>query len=326
MIAVSEKDIDVNYCSHFRLLQPPFIFGFDSSKFYGGANRTSVLEDIVIKIQRDDACIYLEAEAGSGKTAICRMIERELDDTTCLYVNCAEKNSVPFEKQMAQGLLLDTSSFLPLEQLENALLEKLEDQTHLVVMCEGITGLSSEQFSWMARVQDKFQLKDKYIGFLFLYSTAEKALLPEHKFSQKNSPLHLLPLTEYETYEFLNLHMYLCGAKDITLFPRDIAVAIANESGGNFSKIADLANKTLRSSYKRGGSMPTVKDLPFVSKTTKNNVNFGFALETILNTMIVGTIAGSAALLLMWSFLGSLETTYPTTKIGASDITVVSAE
>ncbi len=59
VVAVSESFDEVEYCSHFKLLQSPFSNEFDASKFYGGGTRSSVLEDLMIKIQLGNASVFI---------------------------------------------------------------------------------------------------------------------------------------------------------------------------------------------------------------------------------------------------------------------------
>lgn len=304
--AINEFD-EVDYCRFYSVMQSPFNCDFDFVEFYGGANRQNVLEDVLIRIRRNDRYVFVNAEAGSGKTALCRMIEQDRLDDLCLYANCSGKSrTIPLEKQIAEGLLLEGSVFTPLTHIESALHEKLTAHDRVVILLEGVQGISTEQFQWLAGMQDKVALDDKTITVVFLYSQKEEQSLKELGIVDKRSPIKLDSLTEYEVFEYLNDHMRTCGHAGVGVFTRATAKAIYQDTDGHFSDIVKLANGTLRRAYRRSVSIPAVYDVPLTRDAEQSHdwPPHGSALLTARNTVIVGSISGAAVLVLIWSLFG----------------------
>lgn len=306
ILAINEFD-EVGYCRFYSVMQSPFSHDFDFDKFYGGANRENALEDVLIRIRRNDRNVFVSAEAGSGKTALCRMIEQDRLDDLCLYTNCSGKSrTIPLDKQIAEGLMLESTVFMPLTHIESALHGKLLAHDRVVILLEGVQGISAEQFGWLADMQDKAESNGKTITVVFLHSEKEAQSLKELGIVDTHIPIKLDALTEYEVYEYLNDHMRVCGHAGVGVFTRATAKAIYQDTDGHFSSTVELANGTLRRAYRRSVCIPAVYDVP-VTKDADQSLDWpshGSALLTARNTMVVGTISGAAMLVLIWSLFG----------------------
>ena len=66
------------YYSYFGLRQAPFKSTPDTRLFFPGGNRGAVLEALVYAISTGEGIVKVVGEVGSGKTMLCRMLEREL--------------------------------------------------------------------------------------------------------------------------------------------------------------------------------------------------------------------------------------------------------
>ena len=66
------------YERHFGLAKPPFRITPDPAFFFAGANRGAVLEALIYAVTRGEGIVKVVGEVGSGKTMLCRMLEREL--------------------------------------------------------------------------------------------------------------------------------------------------------------------------------------------------------------------------------------------------------
>ncbi len=302
-------DLDeVDYCLHFTVMESPFNYEFDCSKFYGGASRTTILEDILLKARNKDDCIFIKAEQGSGKTAICRMVEQEMRDGLCLYANCSgNRRTISLEKQLAEGLLLEAAVFMPAVHVESELLRKLNTHDRLVILLEGVDGISGEQYSWLREMQIIAKDQGKSITFVFFYSDNEKVILEGQFSDMTTTSMELSPFTEYEVFEYLNSHMESCGNRDQTVFRRTMVKAIATESIGNISKVVALGNGALRQAFRRGVEFPSACDI-LVSQGASQNLEDSMpalAFMTARNTVLVGILSGSIVLALIWSLFGS---------------------
>ncbi|MCB1754751.1 MAG: ATP-binding protein [Gammaproteobacteria bacterium] len=326
---VSEFD-EVDYCRFYALMESPFGHEFDVSKFYRGANRISVLEDILLQIRNDDPFVFVRAEPGSGKTAICRMTEHDLQQGLCLYANCSGRaRTVSLEKQLAEGLLIDVRAFVPVTHLERAIVHKLETHERLIILLEGIRGIAAEQFDWLRELQTIVRDKGKNLTLVFLYSDYEQSLLEQNGFDTSRRPIHIESLTDYEVYEYLNDHMRLCGHGGLPAFTRETAKTIAGDSAGNFRKLVELANGTLRRAYRRNAEIPAVYDVPVTQdavQLSQSPAGGAAALLTARNSLLVGAISGGLVLALIWTMFGNVGSSQDLVSVNNQNMLVIRSE
>ncbi len=308
---------EVEYCRFYSVLESPFGHDFDCSKFYSGANRISVLEDVIIQIQKDKPMIFVRAEAGSGKTALCRMIESKLTASLCLYVNNSGRSrTLSMERQLAEGLLLDAQVFMPITHVESAIVDKLSTHERVVILLEGVAFLSDDDVEWLRLLQSKAEEFGSSIVLVFFYSNDELENLGCKVAGEIQNVISLVNLNEYEVYEYLNDHMVNCGQSQLAVFSRETSSIIAKESKGNFAEVVSLSNNTLRRAFRRGNVYPSEYDVPVTRDAGGQTENHerGAALLTARNTMLVGTISGGVMLALIWSMFGSVTWFNPQTE------------
>jgi MSHA biogenesis protein MshM len=68
------------YYDYFGFRQAPFKITPDTSLFYPGGDRGAILEALLYAILNGEGIIKVVGEVGSGKTMLCRMLEKELPD------------------------------------------------------------------------------------------------------------------------------------------------------------------------------------------------------------------------------------------------------
>ncbi len=68
------------YYEYFGLKQPPFKITPDTSLFFPGGDRGAILDALIYAIVSGEGIVKLVGEVGSGKTTLCRMLEKELPD------------------------------------------------------------------------------------------------------------------------------------------------------------------------------------------------------------------------------------------------------
>ena len=68
------------YYDYFGMQQPPFRITPDTRLFYPGGERGAVLEALIYAITNGEGIVKVVGEVGSGKTMLCRMLEKELPD------------------------------------------------------------------------------------------------------------------------------------------------------------------------------------------------------------------------------------------------------
>ena len=68
------------YYDFYGLKQPPFRITPDTSLFFPGGDRGAILDALIYAIVSGEGIVKLVGEVGSGKTTLCRMLEKELPD------------------------------------------------------------------------------------------------------------------------------------------------------------------------------------------------------------------------------------------------------
>jgi type II secretory pathway predicted ATPase ExeA len=66
------------YYAHFGLVHPPFRITPDTTLFFSGAERGSMLEALTYVVLSGEGITKVIGEVGSGKTMLCRMLEEKL--------------------------------------------------------------------------------------------------------------------------------------------------------------------------------------------------------------------------------------------------------
>ena len=66
------------YTQYFGLNKAPFKITPDPEFFFSGGNRGALLEALLYAVARGEGIVKVVGELGSGKTMLCRMLEREL--------------------------------------------------------------------------------------------------------------------------------------------------------------------------------------------------------------------------------------------------------
>ena len=76
-----------SYLEHFGMAEPPFRITPHPDFFFDGANRGATLEALMYAITNDEGIVKVSGEVGSGKTMLCRMLERALaSDCDIVYL------------------------------------------------------------------------------------------------------------------------------------------------------------------------------------------------------------------------------------------------
>ncbi|MBL7004635.1 MAG: AAA family ATPase, partial [Gammaproteobacteria bacterium] len=76
------------YEEFFGLSRSPFKITPDTSLFYDGGRRGDVLGALLYAVQRGEGIVKVVGEVGSGKTMLCRMLQKELPSSVeIIYIS-----------------------------------------------------------------------------------------------------------------------------------------------------------------------------------------------------------------------------------------------
>ncbi len=246
----------------------PFKPDIDTAFFYGGGSRREVVDDIKTALVSEVPLVTLTGTEGSGKTMICRMVEKELSGQ--LLVLFLDSGVASFD-EVVDGITavagfaadgIDRSS-----RLEQAVSAIREQNRRLVVILDSAEKIFPATLERIRRMLDQVNSEQVLVQLLFsgqpLFSINFKQLgiIPFNQVEEKHFSLDTL--NSEDTYQYLNHCLEIAGGGEQDLFSAARADRIMDIARGNFRLINELADKYLRSvivvdpnEVKTGGTDP----------------------------------------------------------------------
>lgn len=251
------------YLEHFGLHEAPFRITPHADFFFGGANRSALLDALVYALGREEGLVKVSGEVGTGKTMLARVLTDRLpahlraiyladplmnrgellavlaDELGCppatgsdgsahrLLRTVQEALVAEFAAGRQVVLLIDEAHAMPADTLEQIrLLSNLESERHKLIK---IALFGQPELDDLLARADMRQLKDR---------------ITQH--------FRLDPLLPADVATYLDFRLRAAGYRGPPLFEAPATARIARESGGLTRRINVLADKALLSAYARG--------------------------------------------------------------------------
>ncbi|HEY9192215.1 MAG TPA: AAA family ATPase, partial [Methyloversatilis sp.] len=300
------------YLEHFGLREAPFRITPHADFFFGGANRSALLDALVYALGREEGLVKISGEVGTGKTMLARvLIDRLPAHLRAIYLadplmNRSELLAVLADElgcppaissdgsahrllrgvqealvaEFAAGrqvvLLIDEAHAMPADTLEQIrLLSNLESERHKLIK---IALFGQPELDTMLARADMRQLKDR---------------ITQH--------FRLDPLLPADVATYLDFRLRAAGYRGPPLFEAAATTRIARESGGLTRRINVLADKALLSAFARGAH--SVGDSDAMRAVVDTQVRSGPAPHRAASRMAL-TLALAAALVAGGFLLG----------------------
>ena len=260
---------------------------FDHGLFYPDNGRRSCLEALRNAVAGSASLITCIGEEGHGKTMLCKILEKEISEP---YLVISFPYSVESFDYVLQVIALKLN--LKFSIKDNAmgsghLLKEIartlrEQGMRLLILFDEAEKLYLATLERIRKMidlvnEDGVLLQIILFGRMEFQAHIKQLALCTFKSAQE---LHLVlpPLTEEDTFQYLNFHMpQRPGFAKKNIFSREVAAKILAVSHGNFRKINSLAGDSLRSSS-------------YVADTTAADTSFTVLLEHVKDPD--GLIAG----------------------------------
>jgi len=249
------------YCHHFGFHQTPFKITPDPALFFPGGNRGAVLDALIYAIGRGEGIIKVVGEVGSGKTMLCRMLEREIPDN-CEVIYLANPNLSPEEILPAiayeLNLAIPAGATKPMvmHQLHDYLLAKHADNRRVVMFVEEAQGMPLATLEEIRLLSNLETAQDKLLQIVLFGQPELDAKLARHEIRQLNERItyrfQLAPFTRQEIRDYLNARLHACGYRGPELFSRGAIRGLTRRSQGLLRRINVLADKALLAAYSSG--------------------------------------------------------------------------
>lgn len=249
------------YEQHFGLDRAPFRITPDPGFFYPGGNRGAVLEALVYAVSRGEGIVKVVGEVGSGKTMLCRMLERELP-ANCEIVYLANPRLSPDEilHAIAFELGIDCATDEPklrvLHALQAFLLEKHAANVHVIVFVEEAQGMPVETLEEIRLLSNLETTRDKLLQIVLFGQPELDETLDRHEIRQLRERIthafELAPLGSEEIRDYVNTRLRASAYRGNGLFEPGALRELERHSGGLLRRINVLADKSLLAAFAAG--------------------------------------------------------------------------
>lgn len=284
---------------------------FDHGLFFPDSGRRATLAALRDAVTSSASLITCIGEEGQGKTMLCKIVEKDFPEP---YLVISFPYSVESFDYVLQIICLKLNLDFSMEDnargsshilTEIARILQEQDRRILILFdeAEKLYLATLERIRKMIDLinEDGILLQIILFGRMGLQAHIEQLTLCTFKNAQE-SHLFLPPLTEEDTFQYLNFCMQQHpgpGKKDI--FSREVATKILAMSHGNFRKINSLAGDSLRSSSYTADNTsfmvllehvrdadeplpgkPSAPSLPFLSLQKKTALGAGILLMAMV--------------------------------------------
>jgi MSHA biogenesis protein MshM len=245
------------YYAHFGLTRPPFKITPDTSFFYSGGERGSVLDALSYVVLSGEGITKIIGEVGSGKTMLCRMLEERLPERveTVYIANPSISpenilNVIAFEA----GLIDRPQSKLEvMQQLQSWLLEKFAQNRRVVVLIEEAQGMPLETLEEIRLLSNLETTQDKLLQIVLFGQPELDENLAQPSIRQLRERIthnfYLNPFARNQAQDYLNFRIRSAGYRGPDLFDAKVSRLIGFYSRGLVRRINILADKVLLAAY-----------------------------------------------------------------------------
>jgi MSHA biogenesis protein MshM len=299
------------YLEHFGLRETPFRITPHADFFFGGANRSALLEALVHALSHEEGLIKISGEVGTGKTMLARVLTERLpghlravyladplmnrgellavlaDELQCprtdgtdagahrLLRTVQEALVAEFAAGRQVALLIDEAHAMPAETLEQIrLLSNLESERHKLIK---IVLFGQPELDDLLARPDMRQLKDR---------------ITQH--------FRLDPMQPAEVVTYMDFRMRAAGYRGPPVFEAAASARIARDAGGLTRRVNVLADKALLSAFARGAHAVTAADAARAAADTQMRARrpaAGRPARIAVGALLVALLLGAGFLL-----------------------------
>lgn len=249
------------YTAYFGLDKAPFRITPDPEFFFSGGNRGAVLEALLYAVSRGEGIVKVVGEVGSGKTMLCRMLERELPND-CDIVYLANPRLSPDEILHAIAVELeldvarDAAKLDVMRVLHGYLLDKHAQNRRVVMFIEEAQGMALDTLEEIRMLSNLETTQDKLLQIVLFGQPELNEKLAAHEIRQLRERItysfDLMPLNRTEIRDYLNTRIRTSGFRGNDLFSAAAIRVLERRSRGLLRRINILADKALLAAFARG--------------------------------------------------------------------------
>jgi len=292
------------YERHFGLTRAPFRITPDPEFFFPGGNRGAVLEALTYAIARGEGVVKVVGEVGSGKTMLCRMLERELPPH-CDVVYLANPalgpdailHAIAFEMGLAD--VAGANKLAVLHRVQDHLLAKHAENRRVVMFVEEAQALPLASLEEIRLLSNLETTTDKLLQIVLFGQPELDTKLALHDIRQLRERIthsfELTGLAGREMRDYVNARLRASGYRGNDLFTRGALKQVERASAGLLRRINVLADKALLAAFATNSTqvsaahvLRAIKDSEFGRRTRPLHARYAWVAGGLIGVGALG--------------------------------------
>ncbi len=250
------------YAEFFGMDRLPFAITPNTDFFYCDSSHQEALNVLLVALQNGEGFLKITGEVGTGKTLLCHMLLKELDDQffQTIYIPNPFLKPSMLRHAIAKELGLRLTSLKDdniLVEVINEKLISLAKQGKKVILCmdeaQALPTKSLEALRLFSNLETKTQKLLQIV--LFAQPELDQKLQKKHlrQLQQRITFSHKIkPIKKQEMESYIRYRLTIAGYNYRTLFDKQCIALIARYSQGIPRLINILCHKSLMVAYGKG--------------------------------------------------------------------------
>ena len=297
------------YLNFFGLSKDPFKITPDPEFFFSGGNRGAVLEALCYAVAKGEGIVKVVGEVGSGKTMLCRMLERELpSNCDIIYLANPRLSADEILFAIAHELQLSlpdgVSKLEALGVLQKFLLDKHASDRRVVMFIEEAQGMQLDTLEEIRMLSNLETTQEKLLQIVLFGQPELDEKLGAHEIRQLKERItysfDLAPLNKEEIRDYLYTRLRASNYRGNELFTKRALKPLAKHSMGLLRRINVLADKALLAAFSQGAHKVERKHVLMAIKDSNFSANEPLIWKFKPALISLAAVAGFGVLAAVW--------------------------